>query len=79
MNAHFKGADSLTADRVKRVLQIVAIIIMCFIAVVILDKGATDISLLRQNCPDDFWRALAQYLIGNMAGGGRFQGLNCNV
>ena len=56
------------ADRIKRILQVVAIAVMCFIALVIVNKGATDISFLMQHYPDDFWRALAQYLIGNMAG-----------
>lgn len=56
------------AGRGKRILQAAAIAFMCFIVLVIANKATTDISLLLEHYPDDFWRALAQYLIGNMAG-----------
>ena len=35
----------------------------------IVTKGFNDISLLVQSEPDDFWRALAKYFLGNLAGG----------
>lgn len=57
------------ANRSRRILQAAAILFMCFIALVIIDKGITDISVFMHNNPDDFWRALAKYLIGNLAGG----------
>lgn len=52
-----------------RLLQILAILAMLVIWLMIVSKGFSDISSLMQNEPDDFWRALAKYLLKNLAGG----------
>jgi len=50
----------------KRIPQVLAILCICFICLIIIHKGLTDISALIQEHPDDFWRALGRYLIGNL-------------
>ena len=57
------------ADVTSRILQVLAIFCMCLMWFMIIDKGLSDLSVLVQEHPDDFWRALAKYLIGNMAEG----------
>jgi hypothetical protein len=50
-----------------RILQVVAILFMLFICLVYFHKGSGDTSALMHLYPDDFWRELAKYLLGNMA------------
>jgi hypothetical protein len=52
-----------------RIQQALAIVVMITIWLMITTKGFSDISILLQNEPDDFWRALAKYLLKNLAGG----------
>ena len=59
----------------KRILQVVSIFCLCLIFSMIIHKGFTDISALVREHPDDFWRALGQYLFDNLAGQGQGRGL----
>lgn len=52
-----------------RFQQVLAIAVMLVIWLTIVTKGYGDITLLLQNEPDDFSRALVKYFLGNMAGG----------
>ena len=72
-----KSANSI--DVGKRILQGLAILYMCFIVVFLFHKGFADIERLAQNCPDDFWRVLAKYLIGNLAGGRDYSVAECLI
>ena len=59
----------IKATKGGRLQQVVAIAVMLVIWAVIVSKGYTDISLLLLHESDDFWRALARYFLGNLAGG----------
>lgn len=57
-------------DVAKSLLQTLAIVLLVILCSIILHKGYTDISALAQeHSGERFWLALAQYLIGNLAGG----------
>lgn len=57
-------------DALGTLMQVFAIAAMAFILGTILHKGVADISALAQrHSSQDFWPALARYLIGNLAGG----------
>ena len=53
-----------------RFQQVLGILIMLVIVLVIATKGFSDVSHIARESPDDFWRSLARYFLGNMAGGG---------
>jgi len=59
----------LAATDGKRVLQILAIVCICLVLFIIYHKGLTDIVVLIQENPDDFFRALFRYFMDNLAGG----------
>ena len=62
--------DDLASERVKTLLQILAVICAVLICSMVLHKGISDITILAHKHPGDgFWRALAEYLIRNLAGG----------
>ena len=52
----------------RQLLQITAIICLVIIMSMIFYKGYSDISVLIEENPDDFWRDLCEYLINNLAG-----------
>jgi hypothetical protein len=55
----------------SRAVQVAAIAILIAINVVILHKGAGDISRIAEKHSGwEFWAETARYLIGNLAGGG---------
>lgn len=56
--------------RSKRIQQAVGIAVMLVIVILIASKGFCDVSMLLEEEPNDFWRALARYLLDNLAGGG---------
>lgn len=57
-------------EAAKSLMQIVAVVLLALLCSIILHKGYTDISALAQkHSGEKFWLALAQYLIGNLAGG----------
>ena len=58
--------EQLTTVDGKRILQVLAILCIYLILFIIIYKGFTDISVLIQENPDDFWRALGRYFIGNL-------------
>ena len=60
----------LTPVGPKRILQALAIICICLMLFIIYHKGFADISVVIQENPDDFWRALFRYFMDNLAGGG---------
>ena len=60
----------IRATRGARIQQVLGILIMIAIVVVIATKGFTDVSMIAREAGDDFWRTLARYFLGNMAGGG---------
>ncbi len=62
------GKQLTTADG-KRILQVLAILCICLMLFIIYYKGFTDILVLIQENPDDFWRALFKYFMANFAGG----------
>jgi hypothetical protein len=53
----------------RRIQQALAILVMLVIWLMIVTKGFSDIAVLLQSEPDDFWRALAKYFFRNLAGG----------
>ena len=58
------------AERSQTLLQVVAILGVAVIWAMIAHKGYADISVIAaKHSGGDFWRALAVYLIGNIAGG----------
>ena len=62
--------DSYTSNAVKRLLQILAVFCIIVIWSMILHKGSADVSALAQKYSgEEFWLALAQYLMRNLAGG----------
>jgi len=58
------------ATRGVKIRQVLGILVMLVIVIVIATKGFGDIRVIAREQPDDFWRALGQYLLGNLAGGG---------
>jgi hypothetical protein len=55
---------------VKRVLQVLAILLLAAIVLTILHKGYTDMATLaRAHRGDDFWMAFLRYVFRNLAGG----------
>ena len=62
--------DRQTSETVKTLLQILAIICIALILSMILHKASTDISALAwQYSGEKFFKALAKYLLTNLAGG----------
>lgn len=61
----------VNSTRRVRILQVLGILVMVVIVVVIASKGISDIGALARDAPDDFWRALARYLLDNLAAGAR--------
>jgi hypothetical protein len=59
-------------EAARTLLQALAILCMAMILSMIAHKGYVDVSLLaHRHSGAQFWIALAQYLIGNLAGGPR--------
>jgi len=65
---NIKGKQ-LTTTNGWRILQVLAIFCICIMLFIIYYKGLTDILALIQENPDDLWRALFRYFMGNLAGG----------
>lgn len=62
--------DRQASEAVKSLLQIVAIVCTALILSMILHKASTDVSALAwQYSGDEFCKALAKYLLSNLAGG----------
>lgn len=62
--------DGGRSRSVKNVLQIFAVFCAICIWSIILHKGSANISALAQkHSGEEFWLALARYLLGNLAGG----------
>ena len=60
------------SEALKALSQILAIACMALLVSVILHKGYADVSrLAEQHSGKRFWVALAQYFIGNLAGGAK--------
>jgi len=53
----------------ERIQQVSGILFLSLMYFVIIERGFNDISALIQNNPEDFWRALGKYIIGNLARG----------
>ena len=62
------GKQISTTDP-KRILQVLAILCLCIMLFIIYHKGFNDILVLIHENPDEFWRALFRYFMGNLAGG----------
>ena len=61
---------SKATSATQTLMQVVAIAGMAVILGMIVHKGYADISILAgKHSGADFWRALGEYLIGNLAGG----------
>jgi hypothetical protein len=58
------------ATRSVKIRQVLGILVMLVIVIVIATKGFNDIRVIAREDPDDFWRALGQYLLNNLAAGG---------
>jgi hypothetical protein len=59
------------SDPTGTLIQFVAILLLAAIWAMILHKGYGDISIIADRYSGaDFWRELARYFIGNLAGGG---------
>ena len=54
---------------ISRILQILAFFIFCGFWLMIIHKGNADFSVIYQENPDDFWKAVGRYLITNLARG----------
>jgi len=65
---NINGKQITTTDG-KRILQVLAILCLCIILFIINYKGFTEIIVVIQENPDDFWRALFRYFMDNLAGG----------
>ena len=65
---NINGKQITTTDG-KRILQVLAIVCLCIILLIINYKEFTDILVLIQENPDDFWRALFKYFMDNLVGG----------
>jgi uncharacterized membrane protein len=63
------NGKQISTTNPKRILQAVAILCLCIILFIIYHKGFTDILVLIQENPDEFWRALFRYFMDNLAGG----------
>ncbi len=62
--------DRQTSEAVKTLLQILAIVCSALILSMVLHKASTDVSALAwQHSGDSFFRALAKYVLSNLAGG----------
>ena len=61
--------------KTSRLQQVLGIGVMVAIWIMIVTKGYGDLSILLETRPGDFWRALAQYFLSNMAGGAGEQGM----
>ena len=62
--------DDYAGNTVKTLLQILAILGLILIVTMILHKGSVDISALAQQYSgDEFWKALARYLLRNLGAG----------
>ncbi len=63
-----------SGERLRTLGQTLAIVCMACLLSVIVHKGYHDISrLAAQHSGTQFWTALAQYFLGNLAGGGKPQ------
>ena len=59
-----------TGVSIKGLLQVLAVFGMIFIWATILHKAHADVlALLQKHSGDEFWLALARYLMRNLAGG----------
>ena len=58
----------MNEERVKTVLQVLAIIGLAGIVLMVLHKGYADVTSLAQEHAGDFWKALARYVFSNLAG-----------
>ena len=57
---------------IKALLQAAALALGALVLGMVIHKGAIDISLIADRLSgSDFWRAVGQYVIGNLAGGGK--------
>ena len=63
------NVKQITTTDGKRIMQVLAILCLCIILFIMYYKGFTDILVLIQENPDDFWRALFKDFMDNLAGG----------
>jgi hypothetical protein len=63
------NGKQISTPNPKRILQVLAILCLCMMLFIIYHKGFTDILVLIQENPDEFWRALFRYFMSNLAGG----------
>jgi hypothetical protein len=60
---------SRAEERFKTVLQVIAILMLAGIVAMVLHKGYADMAALaEQNPGGSFWKALARYVLRNLAG-----------
>ena len=66
------AAESAFVNVLKMLSQLLAILCIAFLLGMIVHKGHADISALaRQHSGEEFRLALARYVLGNLAGGGK--------